>query len=127
MEILIRKEPNGSIYLDKQNACYFETLGMDKPPYNFRKITIEDGFADCEASDFNDDLTFNTIKYSERKSKELTIKYENMIVNEIRKKYSLNQELAILRQRDSKFYEYQEYFDYVEQCKAKAKQFFNMV
>ena len=127
MEILIRKEPNGSIYLDKQNAYKFETLKMDKPPYNFTKISIEDGFADCEASDFNDDLTFNTIKYNERKSKELTMQYENMIVNEIRKKYSLNQELAILRQRDSKFIEYQEYFDYVEQCKAKAKQFFNLV
>ena len=127
MEILIRKEPNGSIYLDKKNAYKFETLKMDKPPYNFTKISIEDGFADCEASDFNDDLTFNTIKYNERKSKELTMQYENMIVNEIRKKYSLNQELAILRQRDSKFIEYQEYFDYVEQCKAKAKQFFIMV
>lgn len=67
MEILIRKEPNGSVYLDKQNACYYETLQMDKPPYNFTKITIEDGFADCEPSDFNDDLTFNTVKYYERK------------------------------------------------------------
>ena len=127
MKILIRREPNGSIYLDKQNACYYESLQMDKPPYNFTKITIEDGFADCEASDFNDDFTFNTIKYSERKIKEKINKYENMIVDEIRKKYSLNQELAILRQRDSNFIEYQEYFDYVEQCKAKAKQFYNMV
>lgn len=67
MEILIRREPNGSIYLDKQNACYFETLKMDKPPYNFTKISIEDSFADCQPSDFNDDLTFNTIKYSKRK------------------------------------------------------------
>ena len=67
MEILIRKEPSGSIYLDKQNACYFEKLKMNKPPYNFNKITIEDGFADCEASDFNDDLTFDTVKYYERK------------------------------------------------------------
>lgn len=68
MDILIRKEPNGSIYLDKQNACYFETLGMDEPPYNFTKITIEDGFADCETSDFNEDLTFSTVKYYERKN-----------------------------------------------------------
>ena len=55
------------------------------------------------------------------------MKYENMIVNEIRKKYSLNDELAIIRQKDSKIIEYQEYFDYVEQCKTKAKQFFNLV
>lgn len=73
MEILIRKEPNGSIYLDKQNAYYFEALEMHKPPYNFIKITIEDGFADCEPSDFNEDLTFSTVKYYERKQNALNL------------------------------------------------------
>lgn len=47
--------------------------------------------------------------------------YENLIVVKIRQKYSINQELAILRQRDTKPEEYQVYFDYVEQCKAEAK------
>lgn len=47
--------------------------------------------------------------------------YENNIVVEIRKKYSLNQELAILRQRDTKPEEFEEYNTYVEQCKAKIK------
>lgn len=67
MEILIRKEPNGLIYIDRVNAMYFESLGMDKPPYNFTKITIEDGFANCEPSDFNENLTFNVDKYNARK------------------------------------------------------------
>ena len=48
-------------------------------------------------------------------------KYENRVVELIRKKYSLNQELAILRQRDEKPEEYQAYHDYAEQCKATAK------
>lgn len=47
--------------------------------------------------------------------------YENKIVALIRKKYNVNQELAILRQRDTKPLEYQEYYDYVEQCKAEVK------
>ena len=39
----------------------------------------------------------------------------------IRKRYSVNDELAILRQRDSKPDEFAEYNTYCEQCKTKAK------
>lgn len=69
MEILIRKEPNGTIYLDKTNAMYFETLHMSEPPYNFIKITIPNDCSDCEPKDFNDDLTFSIDKYNARKEK----------------------------------------------------------
>jgi hypothetical protein len=47
--------------------------------------------------------------------------YENAIVDLIRKRYSLNQELAILRQRDSKPTEFSNYNAYVEQCKQEVK------
>lgn len=47
--------------------------------------------------------------------------YEDLIVSKIRQKYSVNQELAILRQRDSKPLEFLEYNEYVEQCKAEVK------
>lgn len=40
----------------------------------------------------------------------------------IRQRYSLSEELAVLRQRDTKPAEYSEYFAYAEECKAKAKQ-----
>lgn len=69
MEILIRKEPNGTIYLDKANAMYFETLHMSEPPYNFTKTTIPNEYSDCEPTDFNDDLTFSVDKYNARKEK----------------------------------------------------------
>lgn len=46
---------------------------------------------------------------------------EARIVREIRKKYTINDELAILRQRDSKPQEFEEYNNYVENCKAKIK------
>lgn len=115
---------NNKTYIDKD---FIDNFGIDKVNlYDYTIVEIDEKYSDCEPSDF-DGLYFNINKYNERKSKELAMKYENMIVNEIRKKYSLNQELAILRQRDSKFTEYQEYFEYVEQCKSKAKQFCNLV
>lgn len=48
-------------------------------------------------------------------------RYENLVESKIRERYTLSQELAILRQRDTKQDEYQEYFNYCEACKAKAK------
>ena len=47
--------------------------------------------------------------------------YENLIVKKIRAKYTINEELAILRQRDTKPTEFAEYNDYVEACKAAVK------
>ena len=47
--------------------------------------------------------------------------YENLVISKIRKRYSLNQELAILRQRDTKEEEFAAYNAYAEQCKIEAK------
>ena len=47
--------------------------------------------------------------------------YEHEIINRIRQKYSINQELAILRQRDAKPEEFEKYNKFVEQCKAEVK------
>lgn len=64
-------------------------------------------------------LTEEQIQKEVERAKEQ--EYENKIVALIRKKYNVNQELAILRQRDTKPLEYQEYYDYVERCKAEVK------
>ena len=48
--------------------------------------------------------------------------YEEIIISKIRERYTIDQELAILRQRDTKPQEFAEYNAYVEQCKAEAKQ-----
>ncbi len=52
--------------------------------------------------------------------------YEHMIVKKIRKRYNLNAELAILRQRDEKPEEFQKYHDFAEQCKAEVKAMLGM-
>lgn len=69
MEILIRKEPNGTIYLDKNNAKYYKILNMSEPPYNFTKIEIDTEYCDCEPIDFDDNLKFNVEKYKARKER----------------------------------------------------------
>ena len=47
--------------------------------------------------------------------------YEELVEQLIREKYSVNQELAIQRQRDTKPEEFEVYFSYCEECKAFAK------
>ena len=47
--------------------------------------------------------------------------YEERIVMRIREEYSIDDELAILRQRDSKPEEFARYNEYVEQIKLEEK------
>ena len=137
MFIAIRKEPNGSLYMDKdiysrtqevqdENGNItirplFSDETLSQPPYNYTKVEIDDKYSDCIGRDFNEDLTFSIEKYNARKQKQDNDEYENKVVALIRQKYNVNQELAILRQRDTKPLEYQEYYDYVEQCKEQVK------
>lgn len=47
--------------------------------------------------------------------------YEDRVVELIRLRYSVNDELAILRQRDAKPQEFDDYNIYCEECKTQAK------
>ena len=61
-------------------------------------------------------------KNKEADAKSWTDLYESLIVKKIRARYSVNQELAILRQQTTKPEEFAAYNEYVEQCKAEAKE-----
>ena len=50
-----------------------------------------------------------------------SIPYDEAVDAEIRKRYSVSQEFAILRQRDEKPEEYAEYYAYCEACKEFVK------
>lgn len=52
----------------------------------------------------------------------IELSYKEQIINKIRNKYSVDDELAILRQRDSKPEEFAEYFDFVEKIKHQLKE-----
>jgi|AntRauMFilla1563_2_1112583.scaffolds.fasta_scaffold18124_2 hypothetical protein len=47
--------------------------------------------------------------------------YEKTIIDLVRQRYSIDEELAIQRQKETKPEQWQEYFDYVEECKLQAK------
>lgn len=49
------------------------------------------------------------------------ISYDDAVNAEIRKRYSLSQELAVQRQEKEKPDEFAEYFAYCEECKAFVK------
>lgn len=62
------------------------------------------------------------IPYTETELRDIAIKnYPNRVSELIRQRYSINDELAILRQRDEKPSEYKEYFAYCEECKTIVK------
>ena len=104
-----------------QNWCN-EELAIQM---GYKVVDVEDKYCDCTFDDFDENLNFSISKYNERiareKEEKQTFDYQNLVVSLIRKKYSINQELAILRQQNSKPQEYEKYFDYVEECKLQAK------
>ena len=58
---------------------------------------------------------------AERTAPAVSIPYEQRVVSRIREKYSVDDELAILRQRDTKPEEFAEYNAFVEQVKAEER------
>lgn len=61
------------------------------------------------------------IALAEEKAYWDNISYDEAVNNEIRKRYTESQEFSILRQKGEKSTEYQQYFDYCEQCKNFVK------
>ena len=53
--------------------------------------------------------------------------YKREIIKRIRQKYSVDDELSILRQQYTKPTEFEEYNAFVENCKAEVKEFFRSV
>jgi hypothetical protein len=47
--------------------------------------------------------------------------YEKTIISLVRQRYSIDDEMAIQRQKETKPEQWQEYFDFVENCKMQAK------
>lgn len=52
--------------------------------------------------------------------------YEVLVERFIRESYTISEELAVQRQRDSKPEEFKAYNDYCEHCKNKARKLLNL-
>ena len=70
------------------------------------------------------EMTAEEIAKSKEEQKKYlqSFNYGELVESYIREKYSISAEFAILRQRDTKPEEFEEYNEYAEQCKAKAKE-----
>ncbi len=60
-------------------------------------------------------------EYTPEPSEEYQPTYEERVVELIRQRYSIDDEIAILRQKETKADEYATWYAYCEQCKAEAK------
>ena len=49
------------------------------------------------------------------------LSYRELIIQKIAARYSIEDEIAILRQKDEKPEEFEAYYQFAEQCKAEAK------
>lgn len=72
-------------------------------------------------------LNGKTVEMTESEIKELNedyflLTYEQRIVNRIRERYSVDDELAILRQRDTKPDEFNTYNEFVERIKTEERE-----
>ena len=97
---LVDQQLVGSVY-SVGLIYYLDGEKLDEP--------YQEKFSDFEELSIDDYIKENYDRYSE------------LVEGYIRKKYSLNEELALQRQRDTKPKEFQEYFDYCEECKTQAK------
>lgn len=63
MRIAIRIEENGEIYIDKHLR---NDIPYTEPPYSFTIINIDDKYANCINTDFDNDFTLNIERYNKR-------------------------------------------------------------
>ena len=61
-------------------------------------------------------------EYNPEPSEEYQPTYEEKVVELIRQRYSVDDEIAILRQKDTKADEFDAWYAYCEQCKQEAKE-----
>lgn len=99
---------------DKKPVAYSEgidILEVETLPDKYDFLTVENG-----------EVVANFITLTdEQVEAKRQAEYEAKVDRLVREKYSLSNELAILRQRDTKPEEFSEYNTYVELCKAIAK------
>lgn len=66
-------------------------------------------------------------RYSANVERVSSLEYGDIVCKLIRKRYTESQELALLRQRDMKSVEFDDYYSYCEDCKEVARVVLNMV
>lgn len=127
MKIAIR---NDEIFLERDWQKHFidGTKDLTKAPYNYKIIVLEEineiDYDKLIYSDFDyigEQYYFNIERFRQRNNIDMRNTYELTVERLIRERYSISQELAILRQQDAKTEEFQKYNEFCESCKATAR------
>lgn len=120
MKIAIREN---EVFIDYAERFDDETI--TNPPYNYSLAEVPDDIAEnIKFSDFDFSggaYAFHAARYEKRTADEAEREYKTHVDTLIRARYSIADEIAILRQRDVKPDEYAEYDAYCEACKAEAR------
>ena len=102
--------------------AYDETIEFNengeplKEPQTVHREAVTENYLECT------ELVAHFKTYTQEElAEQKQARYENLVEKYIREKYSLSNELAILRQANTKYTEFYEYNTYAEECKAKAK------
>lgn len=102
---------NGSTYVPPKDDILIAA------GYEIREVEIPE--PEVIKEDFVEEVIEQTIENEVVEAPKKT--YEQRVVELIRLRYSVDDELAILRQRDTKTEEFQEYNSYCENCKTIAR------
>lgn len=106
---IIKEAYDENIYADEKG----EPL---KDPKVIHHEAVMENYLECM------EVTPHFKTYTEEElAKQKQARYESLVEKYIREKYSLSNELAILRQANTKYTEFYEYNTYAEECKARAK------
>ena len=92
-----------------QQPPRIQDLGNGTSHFNFN-VEKEEATEDTDVNyNYNQVVVDNPVNYS------------SIVAALVKLKYTVNDEIALLRQQATKPAEYQAYYDYVEECKVLAK------
>ena len=117
----------GYLYLedhDWKNAKGYFDDSLDVDPENAQAyigMLLSELHIEREEEITKSDVSFADNYYYQKALRFAKDSYKQKVEDYIREKYTVSDELAILRQRDTKPEEYAEYYAYCEECKAKSK------
>ena len=117
-----KKLRDSGITVKEYGGKFYEVLTtFENGGEEVKEILPTEGIEEKPAWDEYEDIQVY-IPYTEEELNAKRIKdYEKFVEDLIRVKYSVSNELAILRQKETKPDEFKEYYEYAEQCKAAAK------
>ena len=91
-------------------------------------LDVPEDYEECDLTEGNEDESEFVESILEPEEPQMPTsyfdeyEYEQLTEKYIRQRYSISEEFAVLRQRDTKPDDFKQYYDYCEECKAKAKE-----